>query len=138
LYRFAAGQDLRDRALFESAFAEDAAVDFTGPARRFGVALPVFHGRDGIVAAIMASTAELDTTHVVTNPRVVVEDDIAFLDAIVEAQHLPRDDHRRHLLLKNRYSVKLTRATGQWLIQHMVIDNVWFTGDPAVLLPGRP
>ena len=34
LYRFGAGQDLRDRALFDSAFSRRAKLDFTGPAKR--------------------------------------------------------------------------------------------------------
>src|SRR5690606_30950554 len=45
LYRFAAGQDERDRELFESAFALDATVDFSEPASRFGVDLQPFVGR---------------------------------------------------------------------------------------------
>jgi hypothetical protein len=34
-YRFGAGQDLRDRPLFESAFTADAVLDIIEPARRF-------------------------------------------------------------------------------------------------------
>lgn len=72
LYRFGAGQDLRDRALFESAFAPDATVDFTGPARRFGRTIPPFEGRTSIADTILGNIATLDTTHTVTNPRVLV------------------------------------------------------------------
>lgn len=135
LYRFAAGQDERDRELFESAFADDATVDFTGPARRFGVAVPVFVGRTAIADTIMGTTAGLHTTHTVTNPRIRIEHDRAFLSALVEAQHVSRDDHSRHLLLKNRYSVELVREGSRWAITHMGIENVWFTGDPGVLFP---
>lgn len=136
LYRFGAGQDHRDRALFESAFTADAVVDFTGPARRFGVTLPLFEGRAAIADTIMGTTAGLDTTHTVTNPRVEVSGDRARLSALVEAQHLPRGDHSRHLLLKNWYTVELVRERGRWLIRHMRIDNVWHTGEATVLLPG--
>lgn len=45
LYRFGAGQDLRDRALLQSAFSAEAKLDITGPARRLGVELSVLHGR---------------------------------------------------------------------------------------------
>lgn len=34
LYRCAAGQDVDDRALFESAFAREAVLDFVHPASR--------------------------------------------------------------------------------------------------------
>lgn len=135
LHRFAAGQDQRDRELFESAFSADAVVDFTGPAKRFGVDLPIFRGRTAIADTIMGTTAGLDTTHSVTNPRIQVTHARAHLSALVEAQHLPKGDHSRHLLLKNVYTLELSRAGTGWVIDHMKIDNVWYTGDPTVLLP---
>lgn len=136
LYRFGAGQDLRDRALFESAFADDATLDFTGPAQRLGARIPVFEGRQAIADTIFANIADLDTTHTVANPRVTAFDGArATLSALVEAQHLPRNDHRRHLLLKNRYTVELSRHGERWLIRSLRIDNVWMRGDPSVLFP---
>jgi HAMP domain-containing protein len=74
LYRFGAGQDLRDRPLFESAFAPDASLDFTAVAAKFGVAIPVFEGRHAIADTIMAATEPLDTTHTITNVRVTAYD----------------------------------------------------------------
>ncbi len=133
LYRFAAGQDLQDEALFASAFSEDAQLDFIQPAHRLGVELQVLRGRDQIVASIVPTVAKLDTTHTVSNPRVQIQGDEAELLALVEAQHLPRDDHSRHLLLKNVYRVRLRRGDAGWLISTMHIHNVWMTGDPAVL-----
>lgn len=136
LYRFGAGQDLRDRALFESAFTADAALDFTQPAQRLGAMIPVFEGRQAIADNVFGAIGGLDTTHTVTNPRVTAYDGTrATLFALVEAQHLPRDDHGRHLLLKNVYEMELVRVDGLWAIAHMRIDNVWMTGDPAVLFP---
>lgn len=138
LYRFGAGQDLHDRGLFESAFAADATLDFTGPAQRLGTTIPVFVGRQAIADSIFAAIAELDTTHTVTNPRVIAYDgERATLSALVEAQHLPRDDHSRHLLLKNRYAVDLTKRGDRWLIEALRIGNVWLTGDPTVLFPDQ-
>ena len=136
LYRFGAGQDLRDRALFESAFTEHARLDFTAPAQRLGAIIPVFEGRQAIADTIFAAIGELDTTHTVTNPRVTAYDDEhASLFALVEAQHLPRGNHARHLLLKHIYTMELSRHDGQWQFDHMRIDMVWFNGDPAVLFP---
>jgi hypothetical protein len=51
----------------------------------------------------------------------------------VEAQQVPWDDHTRHYLMKNRYDVELTRAGDVWVITRNTVDNVWRTGDPAVL-----
>lgn len=136
LYRFAAGQDLRDRALLRSAFSDDARLDFTGPARRLGAAMPVLEGGDAITELIFASTEGLTTTHSVTNPRVsMAADGRGSLLALVEAQHLPRGDHSRHLLLKNVYGVDLVRDGARWVMQHVRIDTIWFTGDPFVLFP---
>jgi hypothetical protein len=134
LYRFAAGQDLRDRSLFDSAFAAGAKLDFTEPASRFGLSIPIFEGRRMIGDAVFSAIRSLDTTHTVTNPRVTAYDGRhARLFALVEAQHLPHDDHSRHLLLKNIYTMLLSKEDGRWVIHHMRIANVWKTGDPAVL-----
>ena len=133
LYRFAAGIDLRDRDLLASAFVEDAVSDFRPAAAKAGFEYPVLEGRDLIVAALSDSLSRLDTTHSVSNPRVSVEGDKAHLEAIVEAQHLPQDDHSRHYLMKNRYDVQLARQGEVWRIERVTIDNVWRTGDPSVL-----
>ena len=136
LYRFGAGQDLRDRRLFDSAFSMRAKLDFTGPARRLGAVIPVFEGRQAIGDAVFSNIEGLDTTHTVTNPRVTEYNGRhASLSALVEAQHLPREDHGRHLLLKNIYTLKLSKVNDAWLIEHVQIDNVWMSGDPAVLFP---
>ncbi len=136
LYRFGAGQDLRDRGLFESAFSITADLDFTGPARRLGASVPVFEGRLAIADAVFANISRLDTTHTVTNPRVTAYDGAhATLSALVEAQHLPRNDHSRHLMLKNLYTVTLSKQGARWVIDRLRIDNVWWNGDPSVLFP---
>ncbi|MGH8145309.1 MAG: nuclear transport factor 2 family protein [Rhodanobacteraceae bacterium] len=139
LYRFGAGQDLRDRGLFESAFSSDAVLDFTQPARRLGADIAPFDGRQAIADTVFAAIGGLDTTHTVTNSRVTAFDgERAELFALVEAQHLPREDHSRHLLLKHIYTLKLSRKDSAWAIDHMRIDMVWFTGDPTVLFPASP
>ena len=133
LHRFAAGQDLRDEALLASAFAPHAELDFVQPAKKLGAELPVFKGREQIVAAIRGALADIDTTHAVSNARVEIEGDKASLFALVEAQHLPRGDHGRNLLLKNFYWVALERDGGRWAVTQMRIENVWHRGDPRVL-----
>jgi hypothetical protein len=136
LYRFGAGQDQDDSKLFASAFADDTELDFVQPARRLGIDLPVFKGKETIVSSIMATVAALDTTHTVTNPRVTLCGDRAHLVALVEAQHLPKGDGSRHLLLKNWYDVDLVRAGPQWQITRLRITNVWMEGEVDVMFPG--
>jgi hypothetical protein len=136
LYRFASGMDFRDRALFESAFSDEAALDLSRAARRMGMELPVMRGRQVIADVIMHETTLVDTTHSVTNPRIVAYDGKhARLSALVEAQNLPRDDHSRHLLLKNRFTVELTKQDGMWTIDYLQVENLWLDGDPRVLFP---
>ena len=133
LYRFAAGIDLRDTELLTSAFAENAVSDFGPAAAKAGFEYPVLEGRDTIVSALSGSLGQIDTTHSVSNPRVSLDGDKAHLEALVEAQHVLQNDHSRHYLMKNRYDVELVRQGGMWLIQRVTVDNVWRTGDPAVL-----
>jgi septum formation inhibitor-activating ATPase MinD len=133
LYRFAAGIDLGDESLLSSSLAENAVSDFRLAAAKAGFEYPVIEGRDVIVAALTTSLATLDTTHSVTNPRVTIDGDKARLDALVEAQHVPRDDHTCHYLMKNRYDVELAREGDIWVITRTTVDNVWRSGDPAVL-----
>lgn len=132
LYRFGAGQDMQDRALFASAFAPHATLDFTEPAERFGGHIPVMSGRKAI-EEILDTLKPLVTTHTVTNPRVTIDGDRATLWALVEAQHVERSRPDRRLLLKNVYDVTLIRAGADFVIESMVIHNRWAEGDPAVL-----
>ncbi|GAA2624308.1 nuclear transport factor 2 family protein [Actinomadura fulvescens] len=133
LYRFGLGQDLKDRELFASAFAEDAELDFRPAARKAGIASELMTGRDTIVDTILGLfRGRVDTTHTVTNPRVRIDGDTAELTALVEAQHVLQDGSQ-HALLKNIYAVELVRDGERWLIGRLRIDNVWHTGSPKVI-----
>lgn len=137
LYRFGLGQDLRyhagARELFESAFTADAVLDFRPAAQTCGLTVPLMEGREMITSIILNPETRIDTTHVVTNPRVHIAGDEAELTALVEAQHLPTDDHSRHALLKNLYSVRARRGGDLWCMREVTINCVWFTGDPNVI-----
>ncbi|MGK3208289.1 nuclear transport factor 2 family protein [Amycolatopsis sp. MEPSY49] len=134
LYRFGLGQDLKDRELFASSFAADAELDFRPAAARWGARPPLMTGRDAIVDTILALfEGRVDTTHQVTNPRVTADGDTARLTALVEAQHLLSADHGTHALLKNRYDVRLVRDGDRWVMRRVVIENAWYTGDPAAI-----
>jgi hypothetical protein len=134
LHRFALGQDLKDKALFASAFTADAELDFRPAATKWGARPPLMSGRDTIVTTILGLfTGRVDTTHQVTTTRVVIENDTARLTALVEAQHLLTADHGVFALLKNPYDVELVRDGVRWLIHRVRIDNAWFTGDPAAI-----
>lgn len=134
LHRFAAGQDLRDRSLLESAFSKDADLDFSGPARLFGIDLAPFKSRDVVVTTVFANTEPLITTHTVTNVRLTEHDATsAAAYALVEAQHVLRDAPERRLMLKNHYWIGAVADCGVWRIRHMRIETAWYDGDPSVL-----
>lgn len=133
LYRYAAGLDLRDNDLLSSAFAEDAVADFGPATKKAGQEYPPIHGRGTISTALLSSLSHLDTTHSLSNPRVTLDGDTAHLEGIVACQHLPREDHSRHVLMTNRYDVDLARSGDTWVIQRLTVDNAWTEGDPTVL-----
>lgn len=138
LYRFGLAQDRRDdpgaRELFESAFTEDAELDFRPAAKKCGIDVPLMQGRSMITDIIMNPATLIDTTHVVTNPRIRIHGNGAQMTALVEAQHLPKSDHSRHALLKNLYAVEAVRESDLWRMRQVYIDCVWYTGDPAVIV----
>jgi hypothetical protein len=134
LYRFAAGIDLRDAALLSSAFMEYAVSDFGPAAAKAGFEFPVLEGREVIVTTLFGALGQVDTTHSVSNPRVTFEGGKAHLDALVEAQHVLKNDPTRHYLMKNRYAVALMRHGAGWRIERVTVYNVWRTGDFGVLI----
>jgi hypothetical protein len=134
LYRFALGQDRKDRALFASAFSPDAELDFRPAAAQWGAEPPPMVGRDAIVTTILGLfEGRVDTTHQITNPRVALDGDRARLTALVEAQHLLSADHTTFALLKNPYEVELVRHGERWVIRRLRIENAWYRGDPVAI-----
>lgn len=134
LFRFGLGQDLKDKALFASAFSADAELDFRPAAAKWGAKPPLMSGRDTIVTTILGMfTGRVDTTHQVTNPRITINGGTAHLSALVEAQHLLIADRTKHALLKNPYDVDLVRDGDRWVIRRLVIDNTWFVGEPTAI-----
>ncbi|QKX61814.1 uncharacterized protein TRUGW13939_08970 [Talaromyces rugulosus] len=133
LYRFFAGIDHRDKTVLASSLAENAVSDFTRAGAKAGFEYPVLEGRETIISALTTSLASLDTSHNVSNPRVTLNGDKAYLEALVGAQHVPRDDSSRHYLMMNHYKVDLIRHGEAWVILTCTVDNIWRDGDVAVL-----
>ncbi|MDL4776752.1 MULTISPECIES: nuclear transport factor 2 family protein [Thermomonosporaceae] len=137
LYRFAQGLDLQDRQLLASALAADAELDSRSAAAKWGAYSPLMIGRDTIVNLLLGLIIDrVDTTHVVTNPRVQVDGDTARFTAMVQAKYLLRADHDRHALLTNRYTLDLARDGAHWVMHRVHIETAWYTGDPADVLGG--
>ncbi|GAA6617390.1 nuclear transport factor 2 family protein [Scytonema sp. NUACC26] len=128
------GIDFNSEELLVSSLTPDAVVDFTQGNKLWGLDFPVLTGRDPIIQLLKASVCLLVTTHSVTNPRTEINGDTAKLYAIVEAQHIPPNQRSRHCLMKNQYDVSLVREGEKWLIKHLIVNGVWFTGEPSILI----
>lgn len=136
LYRLGGGIDANDPALLGSAVTADAVVDFGPAARAMGIDFPVLNGRTALVSAITASVGLLDTTHTVSNPRVLADGSGVRLTAIVEAAHFIPGDHARRCIMKNRYTADVAREDGVWRLARLTVDCAWYDGNPSVLLGG--
>jgi len=134
LLRFGAGVDRCDPLLLASVFAEDAVVDFRPCARKLGLDFPVLEGGEAITAFLGGGADTQMTSHVVSNTRVQVDGASGHSRSVVDATHLIRADPGRRFRMMNWYEVEAVRSEALWRIRSLVIDNVWFDGDPQILL----
>lgn len=134
LLRFAAGADDGDRHLLATAFSDDAVVDFGPCGRKMGLDFPLMTGGETIIGFLGMTARTQTTSHVVSNARVHVEGQEARLRALVDATHRPKQDPSHHCRMMNWYEVKLVKDQTFWRMRHLVIDSLWFTGDPKILL----
>ena len=134
LLRFGAGTDNADTDLLVSAFAPDAVIDFGPCGRKLGLDFEPLQGRDTIVGFLAGTAALQLTSHVVTNSRTHVRGDGASVRALVDATHVVRADRARRFRMMNWYDAELVRHQDAWRIEHLLIDNIWFEGDPHTML----
>ena len=134
LYRFGAGVDNNDKTLLETVFSEDAIVDFSPCGRKMGLDFPTLTGAEMIVHFLGASAKTQITSHVITNVRVQSTENGAKLRALVDAIHILRRDDSQSCQMRNWYEAELVEVKASWSIHQLTIDNIWFTGDPQVLL----
>ena len=137
--RYTSGLDLADAGLMTSALTEDAVVDLTPATTKIGLDFPVLSPRETVVGALVGAVGPLDTSHSLTNARSTVDGDEATLTCYADAMHfLPGtgSDPRRteHAEMMNRYTARLVRSDGTWRIRHLSIENLWFDGDPQILV----
>ncbi|MGH6657367.1 MAG: nuclear transport factor 2 family protein [Actinocrinis sp.] len=138
LHRYAAGIDENDAGLLASSLDPDAVVDLSRATAQIGVRFPTLVRRDVVVGSLISLFGPMDTSHALTNLRITVDGDTAVLRCYAQTRHYPpgdgpRPDRTRNALMMNRYTAELVRCDGHWRIRHLVVDNLWFEGDPAVL-----
>ena len=120
--------------MLSSAFAEEAVVDFSPCGRKLGLAFEPLRGRDAIVVFLAGTSAHQVTNHNISNALPRTAGSRAALRALVDATHLVRTDSARRFRMMNWYEAELGPLGGAWQIEHLLIDNVWFEGDPQILL----
>ena len=74
------------------------------------------------------------TSHVVTNARAEMMDYAARSHTLVEATHIRRTDPGEQFRMLNRYEATLCLEAEAWRIDRLVIDNIWFEGEPRIML----
>ena len=134
LLRFGAGVDRCEASLLGSVFTDDARVDFQPCGRKLGLDFPVLHGAEAITGFLAGGAHTQVTSHLVTNTRVQVDGGLGRSRSLVDATHLVRADLGRRLRMMNWYEVEAVRSEAHWRIRNLMIDNIWFDGDPQILL----
>ncbi|MGW6898934.1 nuclear transport factor 2 family protein [Streptomyces sp. NPDC054919] len=137
LHRFAVGLDLGDEELYASALTEDVTIDMT-PASKIGLEFTVLTPRDVVIRVGMDTVGRMDSSHMLSNIRTVIDGDTARAQCYAQAEHYPPAQGSdpsltAHALMMNNYNVDLVRDGDQWRIKHLTIDNLWFRGDVQVL-----
>ncbi|KAF7192303.1 hypothetical protein HII31_06335 [Pseudocercospora fuligena] len=134
LYRACLSYDLNDVSLHDSAFVDSSETSFD----MSGIA--TYKGLDEI-RKIHSNVGPLDTTHLVTNPRIVEYDEVkgtARLTASTVAQHFRKGEGNKgdaeKLMTGSLYDMDLVReGEGVWKVMHFRMKVVWREGDQSVV-----
>ena len=132
IYRFHAGFDQADRALFDSVWTPDATLDLHGR---------VLTGLDAIRAGSYDRISKLDTTHLASNIRVDVKDgsSTASMTASAMGQHFRAGEGEKEgttqFLAGGVYHIDLVRdgKDGLWKAKYWKLNRLWNQGDMAVV-----
>lgn len=137
LYRILRGLDRNEIDLFYSAVTDDIEVQVIGDANLSTT------GLSSVKAKIFDLVAPMDSSHVISNVRVDVQEGAsnATLQCYCSAQHCPpgrgQEPDGPKFLGTVDYTLELVldQASGLWKIQKWVLDRLWLQGDPSVMMP---
>ena len=136
LYRYAAGVDRRDWALYRSLFADTVAIDFAS----FDPALTPRQLRadDWVAGVVPLFTGLATSQHLMTNPLVTFNDDGAAITMYVQAHHVfEPTDVASWYTIGGYYDDTLTRVDGRWLLTAVRLTVTWRAGDPEIMKLAR-
>jgi hypothetical protein len=132
VYRYAAGVDRRDWALYRSLFADMVTFDFSsyGPDL-----LPRRMSADEWVAGVVPLFTGLAATqHSMTNPLAIIDGNTAAITMYVQAHHVfDPTDAASSYTIGGYYEDTLARSDGRWLLTGVRLIVTWQAGDPTIM-----
>lgn len=125
-YRYAAGIDTRDWALYRSIFSDTVDIDFSSYSGR----PPATMTADEWVAGVQPLFTGLAATqHSMTNPRLEVEGDRATLRMYMQAEHiLDHGDPSAWFTIGGFYTDRAVRKNGGWTLTAVKLTVFWRRG----------
>ncbi|PVH71705.1 hypothetical protein DL98DRAFT_520914 [Cadophora sp. DSE1049] len=141
LYRAVIAFDEHDTALFNSAFASSSPTSSPSSSDDVVVILdgkPIT-GLSSIRTQLFDFIGPMDTTHILSNIRIDVQDgaNTASLTTTAMNMHAPAgrggDPNGPKFLAGTRYRVQFVRVDGEWKVVRWEMDVVWRQGDVSVM-----
>jgi hypothetical protein len=132
VYRYAAGVDRRDWALYRAQFTDTVTMDFSS----FGPDLPpqVMRADDWVNGIKPLFTGLAATQHAMTNPLATVDGDQATISMYMRAHHVYDPvDPASWYTVGGYYDDILERVDGRWLLNSVRLTVTWRAGDPAIM-----
>ena len=142
VYLYATAVDSRDFALYRSIFTDEIDVDFSSyfssdqGGRPGWVTMPA----DTWVASVRGVFAALEATqHSLSNPRVVIEGDVATCEIYVQADHfLANREGDNYHTVGGFYTHTLVRTTAGWRLNRIKLTVRWQRGNKHIMRTASP
>jgi len=132
VYRYAAGVDRRDWALYRSLFADTVTIDFSS----YDPGLPPrqMSADDWVAGIAPLFTGLAATQHSMSNPLATIDGDTAAITMYVWAHHVfDPNDAASWYTIGGYYDDTLARVDGRWLLDGVRLNVTWRAGDPAIM-----
>ena len=136
MYRYAAGVDTRDWAMYRSLFADEVEIDFSS----YGPGLPpVTMAADDWVAGLKPLFGGLAATqHMMSNPLVELEGDSAQITMYMRAHHVfDPNDPESYYTVGGYYRNQLVSDRGHWKLVRVRLTVTWRLGHPEIMEAAR-
>jgi 3-phenylpropionate/cinnamic acid dioxygenase small subunit len=132
LYRYASALDRRDWSLLRTCFVDDVVGRYSarGEVRGYGA----------LEAMCRRALEPLDASqHLIGNPVVSVDGDVATASCYLQAQHVRLGEPGGETYtIGGSYHDELRRTPSGWRITTRRLEYTWATGNPLVLEINRP